>query len=166
MFLSAALARDKDPPGHVSRGSRPLLVRRACKGSLVRVHLWCIQGSCGHSRPNNECHAAPARQPYNGRSLMSKVHHLVGATLACVLATSANAQLLHHKDLSSAIATTIALAAVEACKAAGYNVSVHVVGRNGEVLVGLRHHAAGVNTFENSWKKAYTSRTFRIPSGK
>jgi uncharacterized protein GlcG (DUF336 family) len=97
---------------------------------------------------------------------MSKVHHLVGATLACVLATSANAQLLQHKDLSSAIATTIALAAVEACKAAGYNVSVHVVGRNGEVLVGLRHHAAGVNTFENSWKKAYTSRTFRIPSGK
>jgi uncharacterized protein GlcG (DUF336 family) len=41
-----------------------------------------------------------------------------------------------------------------------------VVGRNGEVLVGLRHHAAGVNTFENSWKKAYTSRTFRIASGK
>ena len=26
--------------------------------------------------------------------------------------------------------------------------------------------AAGVNTFENSWKKAYTSRTFRTPSGK
>jgi hypothetical protein len=96
---------------------------------------------------------------------MSKVHHLVGAALACELATSANAQLLQHKDLSNAMATTIALAAVEACKAAGYNVSVHVVGRNGEVLVGLRHHAAGVNTFENSWKKAYTSRTFRFASG-
>ena len=97
---------------------------------------------------------------------MSKVHHLVGAALACVLATSANAQLLQHKDLSSAVATTIALTAVDACKAQGYNVSVHVVGRNGEVLVGLRHHAAGVNTFENSMKKAYTARTFRIPSGK
>ena len=101
---------------------------------------------------------------------MSKVHCLAGvslaAALACGLATSANAQLLQHKDLSSAIATTIALTAVDACKAAGYNVSVHVVGRNGEVLVGLRHHAAGVNTYENSWKKAYTSRTFRTPSGK
>ena len=97
---------------------------------------------------------------------MLKVHHLVGAALACVLATSANAQLLQHKDLSSAVATTIALTAVDACKAQGYNVSVHVVGRNGEVLVGLRHHAAGVNTFENSWKKAYTARTFRTPSGK
>ena len=101
---------------------------------------------------------------------MSKIHRLAGASLAtalaCGLATSANAQLLQHKDLSSAIATTIALTAVDACKQAGYNVSVHVVGRNGEVLVGLRHHAAGVNTFENSWKKAYTSRTFRIASGK
>ena len=100
---------------------------------------------------------------------MSKIHRLAGVSLAtalaCGLATSASAQLLQHKDLSSAIATTIALTAIDACKAAGYNVSVHVVGRNGEVLVGLRHHAAGVNTFENSWKKAYTSRTFRIPSG-
>jgi uncharacterized protein GlcG (DUF336 family) len=97
---------------------------------------------------------------------MSKVHHLVGAALTCVFATSAHAQLLQHKDLSSAIATTIALTAVDACKAQGYNVSVHVVGRNGEVLVALRNPAAGVNTFENSWKKAYTSRTFRTPSGK
>jgi uncharacterized protein GlcG (DUF336 family) len=30
----------------------------------------------------------------------------------------------------------------------------------------MRNPAAGVNTFENSWKKAYTSRTFRTPSGK
>jgi uncharacterized protein GlcG (DUF336 family) len=94
---------------------------------------------------------------------MSKIHRLAGVSLAtalaCGLATSANAQLLQHKDLSSATA-------IDACKQAGYNVSVHVVGRNGEVLVGLRHHAAGVNTFENSWKKAYTSRTFRTPSGK
>src|SRR5262245_26682429 len=101
---------------------------------------------------------------------MSKIHRLAGLSLAtalaCGLATSANAQLLQHKDLSSAIATTIALTAVDVCKEQGYNVSVHVVGRNGEVLVGLRHHAAGVNTFENSFKKAYTARTFRIASGK
>src|SRR3977135_386548 len=107
---------------------------------------------------------------HNGRSLMSKIHRLAGVSLAtalaCGLAPSANAQLLQHKVLSSGIATTIALTAVDACKEQGYNVSVHVVGRNGEVLVGLRHHAAGVNTFENCWKKASTARTFRIATGK
>jgi uncharacterized protein GlcG (DUF336 family) len=40
------------------------------------------------------------------------------------------------------------------------------MGRNGEVLVALRNEKAGINTFENSMKKAYTARTFRIPSGK
>jgi uncharacterized protein GlcG (DUF336 family) len=99
---------------------------------------------------------------------MSKIAlHVAGISLAAALGvSSANAQVLIHKDLSLAMATTIALTAIENCKAAGYNVSVHVVGRNGETLVGIRHHAAGPNTFENSMKKAYTSRTFRIESGK
>jgi len=90
----------------------------------------------------------------------------LAAVLAAGLATSANAQVLVHKDISIAMATTIALTAVENCKAAGYNVSVHVLGRNGETLVGLRDPLAGPNTYENSFKKAYTSRTFRIESGK
>jgi uncharacterized protein GlcG (DUF336 family) len=93
---------------------------------------------------------------------------IAGISLAAALAgaTSAQAQVLVHKDLSLAMATTIALTAVENCKAAGYNVSVHVMGRNGEVLVALRNDKAGPNTFENSMKKAYTARTFRIASGK
>src|SRR5438094_290920 len=100
---------------------------------------------------------------------MSKIAlRVAGASLAAALAgaASANAQVLVHKDLSLAMATTIALTAVENCKAAGYNVSVHVMGRNGEVLVALRNEKAGPNTFENSMKKAYTARTFRTPSGK
>ena len=99
---------------------------------------------------------------------MSKIAlRVAGASLAAALAgaASANAQVLVHKDLSLAMATTIALTAVENCKAAGYNVSVHVMGRNGEVLVALRNEKAGPNTFENSMKKAYTARTFRISSG-
>src|SRR5437588_11820372 len=105
-----------------------------------------------------------------GRSYpMSKIAlRVAGFSLAAALAgaSSANAQVLMHKDLSLAMATAIALQAVETCKQNGYNVSVHVVGRNGETQVGLRHHAAGPNTFENSLKKAYTSRTFRTESGK
>jgi uncharacterized protein GlcG (DUF336 family) len=90
----------------------------------------------------------------------------LAAVLAAGLATSANAQILVHKDISIAMATAIALAAVENFKSAGYNVSVHVLGRNGETLVGLRNPLAGPNTYENSFKKAFTSRTFRIESGK
>jgi uncharacterized protein GlcG (DUF336 family) len=44
-------------------------------------------------------------------------------------------------------------------------VSAHVVGRDGQVIVGLRNEKAGLATFENSLKKAYTARTFRRPSG-
>jgi uncharacterized protein GlcG (DUF336 family) len=89
-----------------------------------------------------------------------------GAALACGLAATANAQLLTHKDLSVATATTIALTAIDACKAQGYNVSVHVLGREGQVVVAMRNPAAGLATFENSMKKAYTARTLRMPSGR
>jgi len=85
--------------------------------------------------------------------------------LAGLATMPVNAQLLTHKDLSVAMATTIAMAAVDACKAQGYNVSVHVLGRDGQVIVALRNEKAGLATFENSLKKAYTARTFRIPSG-
>ena len=87
------------------------------------------------------------------------------SALAFGLAPAAHAQLLAHKDLSLGMATTIALAAIEACKANGYNVSAHVVGREGQVIVGLRNEGAGLATFENSLKKAYTARTFRRTSG-
>jgi uncharacterized protein GlcG (DUF336 family) len=78
---------------------------------------------------------------------------------------SANAQLLTHKDLSLGMAMTMATTAIETCKAQGYAVSVHVLGRNGEVILAVRNDAANPTTFENSMKKAYTARTFRRPSG-
>ena len=89
----------------------------------------------------------------------------VASALACGLAGSANAQLLTHKDLSLAMATTIALTAIETCKANGYNVSAHVLGREGQVIVALRNEGAGLATWENSMKKAYTARTFGRSSG-
>jgi len=83
---------------------------------------------------------------------------------ACLLAMPASAQLLNHKDLSYDIAKTIAMTAVETCRAQGYGVSAHVVGRDGETIVALRGDGAGPHTFENSRRKAYTARTFRQPS--
>jgi uncharacterized protein GlcG (DUF336 family) len=85
--------------------------------------------------------------------------------LVVVLASPAGAQLLARKDLSMETALTIAQTAAAMCKGQGYNVSVHVVGRNGEVIVALRGDNASPHTFENSLRKAFTSRTFRVASG-
>jgi uncharacterized protein GlcG (DUF336 family) len=87
------------------------------------------------------------------------------AALAISLAAPASAQLLDHKDLSLATALTIATTAADTCTAQGNRVSVTVVGRQGEVLVMLRGDNSAPHTVENSRRKAYTSRTFRIPSG-
>ncbi len=93
------------------------------------------------------------------------LYRLAGIGLACALTTPAGAQLLPHKDLSANMAVTIAQTAIATCTAAGYRVSATVVGRNGEVLVQIRGDGTGPHTMENSFNKAYTSRTFRIPSG-
>ncbi len=87
------------------------------------------------------------------------------AGLACVLAASASAQTLARKDLSMDGAVVIATTAIADCKAKGWPVSATVVGRNGEVLVQLRGDGTGPHTMENSFKKAFTARTFRIASG-
>jgi uncharacterized protein GlcG (DUF336 family) len=87
------------------------------------------------------------------------------SALAIGFVPTANAQLVTHKDLSLAMATTIALTAIETCKANGYAVSAHVLGREGQVIVALRNENAGIATFENSMKKAYTARTFKRTSG-
>jgi uncharacterized protein GlcG (DUF336 family) len=89
----------------------------------------------------------------------------LAATSVCALAAPASAQLLSHKDLTASIAMTIAQTAIETCKANGYAVSVTVVGRNGEVILQVRGDNTGPHTFENSFRKAYTARTFRSPSG-
>src|SRR5262249_50051464 len=87
------------------------------------------------------------------------------AGTALMVAAPASAQLLARKDLSLDAALAIAQTASQTCKAQGYRVSVTVVGRTGEVLVQLRGDDASPHTMENSQRKAYTSRTFRVPSG-
>ena len=64
-----------------------------------------------------------------------------------------------------ATSVTMAQTAIATCNTNGYKVSATVVGRNGEVLVQIRGDGTGPHTMENSFKKAFTARTFRIPSG-
>jgi uncharacterized protein GlcG (DUF336 family) len=87
------------------------------------------------------------------------------AGLGLAFAAPADAQLLARKDLSLAAALTIATIAADLCKSQGYTVSVTVVGRNGEVILQMRGDNAPPHTVENSFRKAYSARTFRVPSG-
>lgn len=96
---------------------------------------------------------------------MKSASLVAGLTLCAALAAPAGAQLLAHKDLSLETALAIATTAQQTCKAEGYRVSVTVVGRDGQVVVLLRGDDAPPHTVENSRRKAYTARTFRIPSG-
>jgi len=73
----------------------------------------------------------------------------------------AHAQLLTHRDLSYAMAKTIAETAIDSCGAKGYAVSAVVVDRDGEVIVAMRADNAGPHTMENARRKAYTARSFR-----
>jgi uncharacterized protein GlcG (DUF336 family) len=89
----------------------------------------------------------------------------IAATAATMIVVPASADLLTRKDLSMDTALAIATTAIATCNSQGYRVSATVVGRNGEVLVQLRGDNTGPHTMENSFKKAFTSRTFRIASG-
>ncbi|HEX3864584.1 MAG TPA: heme-binding protein [Stellaceae bacterium] len=96
----------------------------------------------------------------------SQAAYSLGALcMAAAVALPAQAQLLSHKDLSQAMALTIATTAADTCKANGYRVSVTIVGREGQIILQMHGDDASPHTMENSHRKAYTSRTFRIPSG-
>jgi uncharacterized protein GlcG (DUF336 family) len=103
-----------------------------------------------------------------GFLMIHTVFRIGGLSLVSALAIgagSANAELLTHKDLSLEMATTIVRTVIDTCKSQGYNVSVNVLGREGQIILAARNDAAGFNTMENSMKKAYTARTFARPSG-
>ena len=90
---------------------------------------------------------------------------LASLAVAAVLASSAGAQgVLTEKNVSLALAQTIANAALEQCKSMGFKVSVAVVDRGGHAIVMLHGDGAGLHTQEGAERKAYTARTFGQPS--
>ena len=87
---------------------------------------------------------------------------LVPMVVALAMASSAAAQgVVAQKTLSLGLAKTIADAALAECKAKGFNTSVAVVDRSGQLLVLLRDENATAQTAEMSRRKAYTARMFR-----
>lgn len=91
----------------------------------------------------------------------------IAAALAAALAFSlpAHAQgLLAEKNISLAVAQSVANGALEKCQSMGYKVSVVVLDRAGVQIVLLRGDGAGLHTVEGADRKAYTARTYRAPS--
>jgi uncharacterized protein GlcG (DUF336 family) len=100
---------------------------------------------------------------------------LMAVGIALLLCGSANAQgagntqgpanvqgLVTQRNLSLAMAKTVAEAALAACQAKGYHTAVAVVDRAGQVLVILRDEQATAQHAEMARRKAYTARMFRI----
>jgi uncharacterized protein GlcG (DUF336 family) len=87
---------------------------------------------------------------------------LTGFALAVIVSLPASAQgLVSQRNLSLAMAKTIAEATIAACKAKGYSTAAAVVDRAGQVLVILRDEQATAQTAEMARRKAYTARVFR-----
>src|SRR4029078_6923742 len=76
----------------------------------------------------------------------------------------ANAQILTERNISLQLALTVAQSAMAACKADGFDVTVAVVDRGRHPTVLLRAGTANPHNADLARRKAYTSRTFKVPS--
>ena len=88
---------------------------------------------------------------------------LAGIVVALMLPGRTSAQgLVTERNLSLGLAKTIAEAALAECKSKGFNTTVAVVDRAGQLLVLMRDEKAGAQQIEMARRKAYTARMFRI----
>jgi uncharacterized protein GlcG (DUF336 family) len=89
---------------------------------------------------------------------------VVGIGVAAILFGRATAQqgLVTQRNLSLAMAKTIAEATLAECKSRGFHTAVAVVDRAGQVLVILRDEQATTGVAEMARRKAYTARLFRM----
>lgn len=69
--------------------------------------------------------------------------------------------LVSYKTLSPETALVLARAALADCRARGYQVTVAVVDRSGNMQVMLRDRYAGAHTVETARRKAWTAVSFR-----
>ena len=96
--------------------------------------------------------------------MLSIAKGLAGFTVAAVLSSPVGAQgIVLQKNITLALAQTIANAAIAQCQSMGYTVSVTIVDRAGTIVM-LRDDGAGLHTPEGSDRKAYTARAFGQPS--
>ena len=93
---------------------------------------------------------------------------MFAAVAAVLIPIPAAAQaLVTERTLSLDAAIQAAQTALDTCRKNGHNVTVTVLNKAGRIKAQLHDDKAGPHTIENSFRKAYTSITFRggIPSG-
>ena len=90
----------------------------------------------------------------------------VAALVAGMVSVSAQADTLTQKNISLTEANALASAAIQACSAKNYQVSVPVVDRAGVVKAVQRTDNAGPHTVKASEMKAFTALSTKNASGK
>jgi len=93
-----------------------------------------------------------------------RLHVLTLLVLLAAPALAGAQELPTQKLLPLALANEAASAAVSACGAGGYRVSVVVVDADGVVRVSLRGDGAGSHTLNSAFRKAFTAATFNRPT--
>jgi uncharacterized protein GlcG (DUF336 family) len=108
----------------------------------------------------------PSRTKWEDHMLLSLkclARCAVGACLLASLPSAALAQaVIMERQLSFDAARTMATAALETCRKNGYRVSVTVVDNAGDVRAAYRDDGTPPHTYDASFRKAYTARTYRI----
>ena len=88
---------------------------------------------------------------------------LAGIGMAVIASGGATAQgVVLQRNLSLAMAKTIAEATLAECKSKGFNTAAAVVDRAGQVMVILRDEQGTAQMVEMARRKAYTARMYRI----
>ena len=90
---------------------------------------------------------------------------LLTASLALVPGMAGAQAVVSQRTISFNAALELATTALESCRKSGYTVTITVLNRAGGTAVVLHDTGANPHTIENSLRKAYTSLTFRRPSG-
>ena len=88
----------------------------------------------------------------------------VAAAFAAAMPMAARGQILTERNISLQLALQIANAAMAQCKTDGFDVTAAVVDRAGDLKVLLRADTANPHNADLARRKAYTSRTFKVPS--
>lgn len=95
---------------------------------------------------------------------MLRTSTFVIAAMIALAPLGARGQVLTERNISLQLALAIANAAMAQCKADGFDVTAAVVDRAGDLKVLLRADTANPHNADLARRKAYTSRTFKVPS--
>lgn len=90
---------------------------------------------------------------------------VVAALLACAPCIASAQAVYTQRNISLNAAQTAATAALADCRSKGFKVSITVLDARGGTKLVMHDDGANPHTIENSMRKAYTSLTFRVPSG-